>query len=496
MIELLTPQEMGQADRLTIEAGIPGIELMERAGAAVASAARRMWRGGPIIVLAGPGNNGGDGFVAARLLRNAGYRVTVALFGSRQRLKGDAADAAARFDGQVVPARPESLAGAGLIIDALYGAGVRLPLPKEAIGLIEAANVSGAKLLAVDLPSGVEGATGQGTPAIQADQTITFFRRKPGHVLAPGRFLCGDLYVADIGMVAGCLTRIRPAAFLNRPELWLDAVPAPRASGHKYDRGHLLVVAGPAGFGGAARLAARGGLRAGAGLVTLASPPDALPENAARLDAVMLRACDGAAELSRILADRRKNALVLGPGLGVGGATTERVLAALRSGASVVLDADALTSFEKEPESLFRAIAGRRRPVVLTPHDGEFGRLFPAVSLAGGRLQAARNAAAIAAATIVLKGPDTVVAAPGGRAAIADNAPPDLATAGAGDVLAGMIGGLLAQRVPAFEAAAAAVYLHGEAARAFGPGLIAEDIPEALPAVLAAIRGLKNRVSV
>jgi hydroxyethylthiazole kinase-like uncharacterized protein yjeF len=314
---------------------------------------------------------------------------------------------------------------------------------------------------------------------------VTFFRLKPGLLLQPGRSHAGRIVIADIGIDARCLHEIRPALFHNGPALW--SLPRPTPLGHKYDRGHAAVVSGPATRTGAARLAARGALRVGSGLVTIASPPDALAVNAAHLTAIMLAPADGPDDLRALLADARKNAVVLGPALGVGDPTRALVDAALASEAAVVLDADALTSFGDGPDRLFLSIRRRASPVVLTPHEGEFARLFPKFADHGSKLDRAREAAALSSAVVVLKGPDTVVAAPDGRGAIADNAPPDLATAGTGDVLAGMIGGLLAQRMPGFEAAAAAVFLHGEAGRAVGRGLIAEDVPEALPRVFAAL---------
>jgi hydroxyethylthiazole kinase-like uncharacterized protein yjeF len=490
VFELLTPSEMAECDRATIAAGTPGILLMERAGAAVARAAVEMTAGPAIVVLAGPGNNGGDGFVAARILRDRGYRITVLLHGERSALRGDAAEASRRFDGIVQPARPDGFARADLIVDALYGAGVRLPLHKDAVRLIEAVNASAAFVLAVDLPSGVEGEGGRvDGVAVRADATVTFFRRKPGHLLFPGRALCGPVTVADIGIGADALKKVALKAFHNVPALWRDSMPSPTADGHKYDRGHLVVVSGAAGRTGAARLAAVAGLRVGAGLVTVASPPEAIPENAAHLTAVMLRPIEGGANLALLLEDARFNSVVLGPGVGVGAATLDLVESALASRAAVVADADALTSYREKPDRLFGRISSRSGATVLTPHEGEFARLFPdLVPNGASKLERARAAAQRSGAVVLLKGADTVVASPDGRAAIADNAPPYLATAGAGDVLAGLIGGLMAQSVPAFEAASAAVWLHGEAASRHGPGLIAEDLAPALAGVLADLR--------
>ena len=487
MNELLTTAEMAEADRLTIAGGVPGIDLMENAGRAVADAAGGLL-GRRVVVVAGPGNNGGDGFVAARHLAERGYIVRVSFVGDVKRLKGDAALAAKRWSGKVEQASPTSLANCDIVIDALFGAG----LDRDAEGLpramIEAMNATAIPVVAVDLPSGVNGTTGAVMgAAIKAARTVTFFRRKTGHLLLPGRLHCGTIQVADIGIPAAVLGTIKPSAFANRPALWSRSFPVPRVGGHKYLRGHAVVVSGALSTTGAARLAARGALRAGAGLVTIASPREALSVNAAASLAVMVRPVDGAAELTAFMADKRRNALVLGPGGGVGPAMREQVAAALASAAAVVLDADALTSLADDPAQLAALIAKRAgAATVLTPHEGEFARLFKAIHedhhvLA--KLEKTRLAARTIGATVLLKGPDTVVASPDGRSSIADNAPPTLATAGSGDVLAGIIAGLLAQGMPAFEAASAAVWLHGEAANEFGPGLIAEDLPEALPAV-------------
>lgn len=489
MIELLTTAEMAEADRMTIAGGTSGIVLMENAGRAVADRVCAVLQGRRVVVVAGPGNNGGDGFVAARILAERGHDVRVAFVGDRTRLKGDAALAAATWKGQVDPAASAALAGGGLVIvDALFGAGLDRAVEGGPRAMIEAINAANTTVVAVDLPSGVNGNTGNVMGvAVNATDTVTFFRPKPGHMLLPGRLHCGALTVADIGIRGGVLAAIKPTAIVNWPELWRDAFPVPKADGHKYGRGHAVIVSGGLSTTGAARLAARAALRAGAGLATLASPREALNVNAAASLAVMVRPVDGAAELAAFLADKRHNAVVLGPGGGVGHELRAQVMAALGSDAAVVLDADAITSFAAAPADLFAVIQKRAAPVILTPHDGEFDRLFGSLNKdakLNSKLERARAAARLSGAVVLLKGPDTVVAAPDGRAAIAGNAPPYLATAGSGDVLAGMIAGLLAQRMPAFEAASAAVWLHGEAANDFGPGLISEDLPEALPAVL------------
>jgi ADP-dependent NAD(P)H-hydrate dehydratase / NAD(P)H-hydrate epimerase len=478
-LEVLTPAEMAEADRLTIAAGTPGIVLMEAAGAAVAEAAlARLDPGGGILVLAGPGNNGGDGFVAARLLAEAGRKVRVALLGAGERLVGDAAIAAGRHGGPVELLTPATALDADLVVDALFGAGLARDLEGAAAASVASVNAAGIPVLAVDLPSGIDGGTGavRGA-AFRAAETVTFFRLKPGHLLLPGRLHCGAVRLAQIGIRADVLAEIAPRTFHNRPPLWRAALRPPRPGGHKYDRGHALVVSGPATATGAARLAAASALRAGAGLVTVASPPAALAVNAAHLTAVMLRRMDGAAGLAAILADPRYTAVAIGPGTGVGEGTRDLVAACLQSGAAAVLDADALTSFADDPEELWQMTRGRAAPTLLTPHEGEFARIFPDGKDPTGKLERARHAAERAGTLVLLKGADTVVAAPDGKAAISDHGTPWLASAGTGDVLAGIATGLLAQRMPAFEAAAAAVWLHAEAGRRAGPGLISEDLP-------------------
>ena len=508
-LDVLTNDQMSRADRAAVAAGVASQTLMENAGRAVAEQAMAMVKpGSRVSVLCGPGNNGGDGFVAARLLKRASYDVRLHLIGEKSTLKGDAADAARRWDGPVRAMDPAALQSMHLVIDALFGAGLSRPPDGEAAAMIEAVNASGLPVLAVDVPSGLDGTTGAAHGAVvHATRTITFFRKKPAHLLLPGRSLCGEVILADIGIPPSVLAGdLAVTTFENAPALWTATLPHPRLDAHKYARGHAVVVSGPAFHSGAARLGARGALRVGAGLVTVASPPSALPENAAHLTAIMIAPCESAAALSRLLEDKRKNTILIGPGAGIGLETAEWTATALRSGAAVVLDADALTSFAEtkrddedsvgfgftsaltsataRPASLFDIIReSPERPVVLTPHEGEFARLFPEYS--GSKLERARAAAQHAGAVVILKGADTVIASPDGRAAINANAPPWLATAGSGDVLAGVVTGLLAQGMPAFDAACAAVWMHGDAAHRFGRGLIAEDLPDALPPVLA-----------
>ncbi len=487
-MEVLTTAEMARADRLAIAAGTPGFALMLSAGQAVAAAAMDLVAEGPILVIAGPGNNGGDGFVAAAELAARGREVSVILLCERESLQGDAASAARGWKYPVLPFNPQAIGRPALIIDALFGAGLDRPVKGEPFDMIEAINANGAPVLAVDLPSGINGTSGaiMGT-AVRAVETVTFFRRKPAHLLLPGRVHCGRVRVADIGIDASVLVEIAPRTFENVPSSWAKAFPIPTVEGHKYDRGHVVAVSGGIAATGAARLSARGALRAGAGLVTLASPRDALAVNASALTAVMVRPVDTVIEFGELLGDKRLNAYVIGPGAGIGERSRDLVLAALTAKRAVVLDADALTSFADAPERLFEAIRHSSDPqVVLTPHEGEFPRLFSDISNkhpGRSKLERVRAAAERAGAVVLLKGPDTTVASPDGRATIAANAPPWLATAGAGDVLSGMIAGLLAQGVPAFEAASIGVWMHGEAAQEAGPGLIAEDLPETLPAV-------------
>lgn len=483
-LRLLTVQEMYAADRMTIEGGVSGDTLMEAAGAAVVREIRKRWVPRPTVVLCGPGNNGGDGFVVARRLSDAGWPVRVALLGERDRLRGDAALNAERWTGAVEPLSKGSVDGADMVVDALFGAGLARPVEGAAAAALHRVRERGMPSVAVDVPSGVHGDTGAvlGTAAA-ARLTVTFFRRKPGHLLLPGRTLCGETVVADIGISAETISRLgQPPVHENAPGLWLARFPWPSATGHKYSRGHALIAGGEETTG-AARLAARGAARAGAGLVTIASPPEALHVYAASMPGVLVRTDAGPADFREMLSDRRKNAVLLGPGGGVGEPLRERVRAALGAGRAVVLDADAITSFADDPETLFRTI--RHGTCLMTPHEGEFARLFRKT---GDRLADARRASAESGAVLLLKGPDTVIAAPDGRAAINANAPPELATAGSGDVLAGMCLALLAQGVDAFDSACVAAWLHGAAAAAFGAGLVAEDIPEMLPTVLERLR--------
>ncbi|WP_075219168.1 bifunctional ADP-dependent NAD(P)H-hydrate dehydratase/NAD(P)H-hydrate epimerase [Acuticoccus yangtzensis] len=470
---LPTPRQMNVIDQAAVDGGIGFDALMERAGRAVAEVvARHTPAGAPILVLAGPGNNGGDAFVAARILSEWGQFVSlIDLSGGAGELVAGAARAA--YHGTVAEVAGDALERAEVIVDGLFGGGLARDVAGTFAEVVRRVNARPRVVVAIDVPSGVDGATGEvrGT-AVEARHTVTFQRRRPGHLLLPGRDLCGEVIVADIGIPDAAVAAAACRTFVNVPALWRDARPVLALAGHKYDRGHAVVVSGPMTATGAARMAAASALRTGAGLVTMASPGDALLVNAHHLTAVMLERADGAEGLAASLADKRRNAVCLGPGLPAGEATREMVRAALAAPARAVLDAGALTAFAGDPDALCALTKGPG--AVLTPHAGEFARLFGAPE--GGKLAAARRAAEASGAVVVLKGPDTVIAAPDGRAAIGENAPPWLATAGAGDVLAGMITAFLALGVAYFEAAAMGVWLHGDVAQRVGPGLIATDL--------------------
>jgi hydroxyethylthiazole kinase-like uncharacterized protein yjeF len=474
---VLRVAQMVEADRLTIAAGTPGIDLMHNAGTAVAREIVKRWSVRRVSILCGPGNNGGDGFVVASALAAAGWPVRLALLGPRERLRGDAQYHATRWTGSVEPLTPAAIEDAQLVVDAIFGAGLSRALdPPVALTLTFAAQ-RGLPLIAVDIPSGVMGDTGETLGAIAANCTVTFTRKKPGHLLFPGRALCGDTVVAEIGTPSSVIDAVAVDTWENEPTLWRRALPQLQVAGNKYTRGHALLNGGYP-MTGAARMAARAAARLGAGLTSIAVPEAALPVYAAALTSIMVHPLTGMADFARLLSDARYTAFLIGPGAGVNDTTRERALAMLATRRPVLLDADAISVFAAQPATLAGAIKG---PCVLTPHEGEFARLFDS---SGDKLARARRASRSCGAVVVLKGADTVIAAPDGRAVINGNAPASLATAGAGDVLGGMILGLLAQGMDAFLAAAAAVWLHGAAAMDFGPGLLAEDLPDLLPAVL------------
>ena len=474
---LLRVAQMAEADRAAIAAGTPGSVLMQTAGNAVAQEIVRRWPPCPVTVLCGPGNNGGDGFVVALALARAGWPVRVALLGDAEKLHGDARLHAERWNGSIDRVSPAALEGAALVVDALFGSGLSRPLDPQITATLSAVAQRGLPLVAVDVPSGVMGDTGESVGAAPAACTITFARKKPGHVLMPGRDLCGEIVVADIGIPDSALESLRIDTWENDPALWRAQWPRGKSSANKYTRGHALLCGGYP-MTGAARMAARAAARIGAGLTTIAVPAAAFSVYAAALTSIMVQPLTRDGDLARLLGDSRYTAFLIGPGAGVNDATRKTALQILETARPVLLDADAISVFASRAAELAQAVRG---PCVMTPHDGEFARVFDPH---GDKLSRARTAARQSGAVIVLKGADTVIAAPDGRAVVNTNAPASLATAGSGDVLGGLILGLLAQGMDAFAAAAAGVWVHGAAAASFGPGLIAEDLPDLVPAVL------------
>ena len=486
-LTLLTAEESRTADKAAIAGNKTGETLMENAAKAVAALVVQEYKQKPVLVVCGTGNNGGDGFAVARLLKEQNWTVTLALLGDENTIDGDAKAAKAKWNMSGGSSRTFSvdlLKETELVIDAIFGSGISRDVEGDVSTAITAINESKLPVVAIDIASGINNDTGaiMGN-AIRATHTVTFVRPKPGQLLLPGKAHTGELHVYDIGISGDT---VAPTHFLNAPDLWKSSFPIPNADAHKYTRGHSVVVGGGVSSTGAARLAAYAALRAGSGLVTVASHPDAVPVYAMTMTAVMVQSISGLNQLSTMLEDARITAALIGPGCGVSEATREQTLLALSNKKSTVIDADAITTFAHNSSSLFSSISASGKGVVLTPHEGEFSRLF---TLTGAKSERAKEAAKLSGAVVVLKGNDTVIAAPDGRIAINANAPLWLATAGSGDVLSGIITGLLAQGMPAFEAACCAVWIHGEAANQFGPGLIAEDLQEAMPAVLKQLWG-------
>ncbi|MEM8773139.1 MAG: NAD(P)H-hydrate dehydratase [Pseudomonadota bacterium] len=487
-VVLLTAAQMRAAENAAIKGGVSSAALMENAGQAVAQVAMKGWSKRPVAVICGAGNNGGDGYVVARRLAEAGWSVKLLKAGDHSGLSGDAKMMSGLYAGEAMEFSPQELEGVGLIVDAVFGAGLSRPIEGEAAEIINAINSAAAPALAVDLPSGIHPDTGVTLGvSVQATRTVTFFAKKPGHVLYPGRALCGAVDVAAIGMEPDALSAVPVDTFENQPPLWAARFPRPSWRTHKYDRGHVFVLSGGPFETGAARLAAGGAQRMGAGLVTMLASAQAAPMNAPHLTSVMLRICENADQLSEILTAKAhyNRTLVIGPAAGVSEATRNNLKAGIAAGAEVIADADALTSFAEDAEELFGAL---RPEDIITPHEGEFELLFPGL-LNAGRLPAAKEAAKKAGCVVMLKGADTIIATPDGRAAINVNATPDLATAGAGDVLAGFIAAIRAQGAPGFEAACAGVWFHGAASISAGPGLIAEDLAEQIPSILRTLTG-------
>ncbi|MGC1413214.1 MAG: NAD(P)H-hydrate dehydratase [Acetobacteraceae bacterium] len=460
--ELLRPEEMARADAASPALGVPGPTLMANAGRAVARAIQQRFRPCRTLVLAGPGNNGGDGYVAARLLQQEGWPVALAAL-TPPRAGSDAADAASHWRGPSAPFDAGEAARAELVIDAVFGAG----LARDVDGVVADALRAARRVVAVDVPSGLDGATGAVRGfAPQVVLTVTFFRLKPGHILLPGRELCGETVLADIGLPGAVLKQVMPSCFANLPELW--RLPVPGSHSHKYSRGHVTVVGGAA-MTGAARLSADAARRGGAGLVTIAAMGSGDVYRAGSPGLLVSEA-----PLAELLQDERRNVWVCGPGLGPEAARATLPLL-LSAGRRVVADADVFSAFAGDPDAL-------RGAAVLTPHAGEFARAFGNAGV--DRVQAVRAAATRTGAAVLLKGADTIIAAPDGKVAINASAPPWLATAGSGDVLAGLIAGLLAEGMSPWEAAAAGAFLHGRAGVIAGQGLVAEDL---LPAITKAL---------
>jgi NAD(P)H-hydrate epimerase len=495
---VLSVEAMGAADSFAMAHGRSGGALMDAAGGAIADAITKRWSPRPIAVLCGPGNNGGDGWEAAAQLQARGWPVEIFAMKPPVKLEGDAARAASKWTGEVQGLEACDPSRFALILDALFGAGLSRPLEGEPGRLAKAC--ADLTVIAADVPSGVHGDRARADgPAFKAALTVTFHRYKPVHVLHPGRAACGEIVLADIGVPDGWMDAASPVAERNHPDLWTVPGIAIDAGAHKHQRGRLCVLSGGHGASGAARLSAEAGLTAGAGYVTLLCPPDALTECAASMRAVVTRAYDLTADFADVLGGHRAQAAVMGPGAGTSRETRRRVLEACGQGASLVLDADALTVFEDDSAALYEALHER---CVLTPHAGEFARVFPDLadtrestgqSSCENKIEIARKAASRAGAVLVLKGPDTVIAAPDGRVRVNTHASPRLSTAGTGDVLAGLIAAFLAQGAAQFDAASAAVWVHGEMGRRMGPGDTAASAMTLLPQALRHVRDLQSR---
>lgn len=491
--EILTVSQHTEVDRLSALGGTPLLSLMENAGRQVANEIAKRWPATRTLVLCGPGNNGGDGYVVARHLAARGFDVEVLTVGEHGKGSEEARTMAAAWKGSTRPFVPGEIIRARLVVDAIFGAGLSRGLSPELSQLFEDIAVAEVPVVAVDVPSGMNGDTAtfmEDTQPWTAALCVTFFRKKLAHVLLPGRQHCGEVVCTNIGIGDGMISAltqlpvIDPDANRKCEEIvGTTGLPVLQPQVHKHARGHCFVFSGPATMTGAARLSAMAALRTGAGLVTVLGTGDAVPVLAAHLTAVMLQKYDHLSEIATILSDPRPKAVVAGPGMGVSAKTRQAMSYLLSAGRPAVIDADGLTAFEGDPPELFAHLHAN---CVLTPHVGEFRKLFPGVlERTSNRIQAVREAARQSGAVVLLKGPDTVISAPNGDVGINTNAPPELATAGSGDVLAGIIGGLLAQGLDGFEAAKTGAFLHGECGRLAGRGLIAEDLPEMLPTAMA-----------
>lgn len=509
MFEIITPDQMRAAEKHAVRSGEDSFALMRAAGKAVAATfeevfAEEAYRS--VLVLCGPGNNGGDGFVAAAELEEKGWDVRVVCMLPPDRLKGDAGRAARMWTHPVLPLPEADPQDGEIVIDALFGTGFSGALPPQAVEIFEKIRQRNVMLVAIDVPSGLDAATGAVDPATpDAAMTVTFFRKKIGHVLMPGLGRCGGIVLRDIGIPDEAIESGPLTPRENDPDLWrsfLNLNDQRPGGGSKYDRGHAVILAGPR-MTGAAMMATHAACRAGVGLCTLVGFPHLQPWHAN----VMGETIERFGDFAETLADPRRNLVLIGPGAGQD--DPEGLRRAVRAAISdrkrrVVLDADALNVFAADPSALFsglnadapRAVetagdshlAGLHAGCVLTPHAGEFARLFPSLN-AGDKIARARGAAFLSGAVVVFKGPDTVIAAPDGRVVVNTHASPDLATGGSGDVLAGLILGFMgrgmSKGIDTFSAACAAAWVQGEAALRFGPGLMATDLPEMVPAILS-----------
>lgn len=476
---LLTCDLMREAEQIVINRGISGLTLMQRAGEGVAHhISHRFPQNSKVLVLCGPGNNGGDGFVVARILKENGYSIDVALWGKQTRLKGDARTVAEQWDGAVCSLEDINIYEYNLIVDALFGTGLTRDIEGLVAETIEKINSAHIPVIAVDIPSGINGDTGQIQGcAVKATETVTFFARKLGHVLYPGRTMSGSMTVIDIGIPESTLSHHKTLPRMNNPSLW--TIPEPDATTHKYKKGHTLVCSGEFPNTGASRLSALGALRIGSGLVTIAAPKEALATHAAHVTSIMLRSCEKTRELEEILKDKRFNALVIGPGFGVGRKLHDFLsIICQKPHLKVVIDADALMCLAEKSDNLGTVL--RETKAVLTPHEGEFQRLFasqPEILDEPSKVKRTLAASRYCKAALVYKGADTVIAW-NGQCVVNTNGTADLATAGSGDVLSGFIAGFLAQGMSLFDAACAAVWFHAEIGVHIGKGLIAEDLTD------------------
>jgi len=485
---LLNNEAMEQLDRDTISCGTLGIQLMEQAGSSAVEQICHHYSPIPTLVLCGPGNNGGDGFVIARLLAQQGFNVQVAQALPKGHYQNDAAIMEQKYIGEAI-ALEECCKVIDdqqyqLVIDALFGTGLNRPIEGIYHTVLQKVSTLKAPIVAIDIPSGINGNTGQVQGiAAPAMLTVTFAFKKLGHTLIPGRDYCGKIIVTDIGHPPNLLQDIRSDYIENHPELWQKYLPSPSNQSHKYNRGYTLIYGGPIACTGASRMASYAALRAGAGICSIACTPAALPIYAASVTAIMTKSYSSDAELNKMLDSNKLNALLIGPGAGVNDTTRRHTLMMLNTQLPCVLDADALTCFSDNPQILFNAIKQRNAATILTPHSGEFDRIF-GITTPEKRIESVMKAAMNSGAIIILKGADSIIGTPDGNVTINTHASFHLATAGAGDVLAGIIAGLLATNMPPYKAVQAAIWIHGECGIRCGKGLIAEDLIDVLPNIL------------